>query len=211
MHLCSRMMDELEKMKQENAKFQVELEDSLMEFPVLMEKARTGESKAFLTLKKLYTIEVLEGVGTVGGPGPAVAQWWGRYMRVRAWLEIVPTSSWRNGGALWTRWHKRGMDEDEGRRIVLLDTRTSLHRAHGGVKRPPQQPAQPAVRQLLGPAHAQTTPQGTPAAAAVRTQRPDAAREGRLCVEMLQSPTRFGAVEHRGADLQGSVQSNGAF
>uniref|UniRef100_A0A7S4GKI5 Kinesin-like protein n=1 Tax=Eutreptiella gymnastica TaxID=73025 RepID=A0A7S4GKI5_9EUGL len=56
--LKSRMMDELEKMKQENAKFQVELEDSLMEFPVLMEKARTGESKAFLTLKKLYTIEV---------------------------------------------------------------------------------------------------------------------------------------------------------
>ena len=37
------------------------------------------------------------------------------------------------------------------------------------VKRPPQQPARPPVRQLLGPADAETTPQGAPAAAAVRT------------------------------------------
>ena len=41
-------------------------------------------------------------------------------------------------------------------------------------KRPPQQPAQLPVRQLLGSADAETTPQGTTAAAAVRTQRPDA-------------------------------------
>ena len=68
------------------------------------------------------------------------------------------------------------------------------------VKRPPQQPAQPPVRQLLGaadaqtahpaasstaPAHqllgsanAETTPAGAPAAAADRTQRPDATCEG---------------------------------
>ena len=68
------------------------------------------------------------------------------------------------------------------------------------VKRPPQQPAQPPVRQLLGaadahtahpaasrtaPAHqrlgsanAETTPAGAPAAAAGRTQRPDATCEG---------------------------------
>ena len=36
------------------------------------------------------------------------------------------------------------------------------------IKRPPQQPIQPPVRQLLGPANAETTPHGTPAAAAVR-------------------------------------------
>ena len=68
------------------------------------------------------------------------------------------------------------------------------------VKRPPQQPAQPPVRQLLGaadaqtapatfstaPAHqrrgtanAETTPAGAPAAAADRTQRPDATCEGK--------------------------------
>ena len=34
-------------------------------------------------------------------------------------------------------------------------------------------------RQLLGSANAETTPQGTPAVAAVRTQRPDAARGGK--------------------------------
>ena len=66
------------------------------------------------------------------------------------------------------------------------------------VKQPPQQPAQPPVRQLRGPANAQTapaatstapahqrlssanvrmTPAGVPAAAAVRTQRPDATCE----------------------------------
>ena len=69
------------------------------------------------------------------------------------------------------------------------------------VKRPPQQPAQPPVRQLLGAADAQTahpatfstapthqllgsanaetTPAGAPAAAADRTQRPDATCEGK--------------------------------
>ena len=69
----------------------------------------------------------------------------------------------------------------------------------GGVKRPRQQPAQPPIRQLLGaadaqaahpatfstaPAHqllgsanAETTPAGAPAAAADRTQRPDATCE----------------------------------
>ena len=36
----------------------------------------------------------------------------------------------------------------------------------------------PPVRQLLGPATAATTPKGPQAAAAVRTRRPDAAREG---------------------------------
>ena len=68
------------------------------------------------------------------------------------------------------------------------------------VKRPQQQPAQPPIRQLLGatdaqtahpatfstaPAHqrlgsanAETTPAGAPAAAADRTQRPDATCEG---------------------------------
>ena len=68
------------------------------------------------------------------------------------------------------------------------------------VKRPPQQSAQPPIRQLLGatdaqaahpatsstapahqrrgPANAETTPAGAPAAAADRTQRPDATREG---------------------------------
>ena len=53
--------------------------------------------------------------------------------------------------------------------------------AEGSVKRPPQHPAQPPVRQLLGPAPAtaETTPAGTRAAAAVSTQRPDAAREGK--------------------------------
>ena len=69
------------------------------------------------------------------------------------------------------------------------------------VKRPPQQPAQPPVRQLLDAADAQTaypatsstapahqppgsadaemTPAGAPAAAADRTQRPDATCEGK--------------------------------
>ena len=68
------------------------------------------------------------------------------------------------------------------------------------VKRPPEQPAQPPIRQLLGaadaqtahaatsstaPAHqplgsanAETTPAGAPAAAAIRPQRPDATCEG---------------------------------
>ena len=47
------------------------------------------------------------------------------------------------------------------------------------VKRPPQQPAQPPVRPLLSPADAETTPQGSPAAAADRKQRPDATCEGK--------------------------------
>ena len=68
------------------------------------------------------------------------------------------------------------------------------------VERPPQQPAQPPIRQLLGtaneqtepatsstaPTHrplgsanAETTPAGAPAAAADRTQRPDATCEGK--------------------------------
>ena len=69
------------------------------------------------------------------------------------------------------------------------------------VKRPRQQPAQPPIRQLLGATDAQTahhatfstvpthqplgsanaemTPAGAPAAAAVRTQRPDATCEGK--------------------------------
>ena len=47
------------------------------------------------------------------------------------------------------------------------------------VKRPPQQPAQPPVRQRRGSANAETTPAGAPAAAADRKQRPDATREGK--------------------------------
>ena len=47
------------------------------------------------------------------------------------------------------------------------------------VKRPPQPPAQPPVHQLSGPDDAATPPQGTPAAAADRTQRPDATCEGK--------------------------------
>ena len=43
---------------------------------------------------------------------------------------------------------------------------------------PPHPPAQPPGRQRLGPATANTTPQGPRAAAAVRTHCPDAAREG---------------------------------
>ena len=45
------------------------------------------------------------------------------------------------------------------------------------VKRTPQQPV--PVRHLLGSANAETTPSGTQPAAADRTQRPDAAREGK--------------------------------
>ena len=47
------------------------------------------------------------------------------------------------------------------------------------VERPSQQPAQPPVRHLLGPGTAEMTPHRTPAAAAVKTQRPDATREGK--------------------------------
>ena len=76
------------------------------------------------------------------------------------------------------------------------------------VKRPRQQPAQPSIRQLLGaagaqtahpatsstaPAHqplgsvkAETTPAGAPAAAADRTQRPDATCGG----ETVQGPVK---------------------
>ena len=81
------------------------------------------------------------------------------------------------------------------------------HRGGGGawtaktVNRPPQQPAQPPIHQLpgaadtqtahhttfstapahqrLGSANAETTPAGAPAAAADRTQRPDATCEGK--------------------------------
>ena len=44
---------------------------------------------------------------------------------------------------------------------------------------PPQQPAHPPVRQLLGSANAEKTPEGAQTAAVFRTQRPDAAREGK--------------------------------
>ena len=47
------------------------------------------------------------------------------------------------------------------------------------VKRPPKQPAQPPVRPPLGSANAETTPARAPAAAANRTQRPDATCEGK--------------------------------
>ena len=47
-----------------------------------------------------------------------------------------------------------------------------------GRKRHPPQPAQPPSHQRLGSATAETTPAGAPAAAADRTQRPDATCEG---------------------------------
>ena len=42
-----------------------------------------------------------------------------------------------------------------------------------------QHPVQPPLRQPLGTANAETAPHRTPAAAAVRTQRPDATCEGK--------------------------------
>ena len=47
------------------------------------------------------------------------------------------------------------------------------------VKRPLHQLTQPLVCQLLGSADAEMTSIGTPAAAAVRTQQPNVAREGK--------------------------------
>ena len=70
-----------------------------------------------------------------------------------------------------------GLTHTGTRRDMEWTTGHEGERAAKTVKRPPQHPAQPPVRQLLGPANAATT-QGTPAAAAVRTQRPDAARGG---------------------------------
>ena len=68
---------------------------------------------------------------------------------------------------------------------------TDTHSAAGGgrperggawaantVKRPPHPPAQPPAHQPLGSANAETTPARAPAAAADRTQRPDATCEG---------------------------------
>ena len=55
----------------------------------------------------------------------------------------------------------------------------SVQQENRPVEQPPPQPAQPPARQPLGPANAETTPAGAPAAVAVRTQRPDAARGGK--------------------------------
>ena len=79
----------------------------------------------------------------------------------------------RRGGAIGP--HARG----NAARHVVDDLNAEGEWAAKTLKRPPQQPAQPPVRQLLGPVNLETTPQGTPAVAAVRTQRPDAAREGK--------------------------------
>ena len=73
----------------------------------------------------------------------------------------------RRGGAIGPRAHKRG--ETCGGR-----PESGGCWATNTVKRPPQQSAQPPVRQLLGSANAEPTPQ---AAAAARTQRSDATRE----------------------------------
>ena len=68
------------------------------------------------------------------------------------------------------------------------------------VKRPPQEPAQPPVRQRLCPADAETAPQGTRAAAALGTQRPDAARggEGRVTVQGPVKKQRPDRMSHGG-------------
>ena len=88
------------------------------------------------------------------------------------------------------------------------------------VKRTPQQPAQPPMRQLLGatdaqtahpatsstaPTHqllgsanAETTPAGAPATAADRTQRPDMRREERVTVQGPVKKQQPDGMSHRG-------------
>ena len=137
-------------------------------------------------------------------PDPRAAghRWWGSpAAQRRCWSAPGGSSAqWATAGARveqgpWaSRTRKRskagcGRPEDGG----VGSTKT--------VKRPPQQPAQPPVRQLLGaadtqtahpatsstaPVHqrlgsanAETTPAGAPAAAAVRTQRRDATCGGK--------------------------------
>ena len=60
----------------------------------------------------------------------------------------------------WTTWMRRGVG--------------SKNR-----KTTPTIPSTAPVRQLLGSANVETTPQGTQTAAAVRTQQPDTAHEGK--------------------------------
>ena len=56
---------------------------------------------------------------------------------------------------------------------------TWMRRGFGSANRTPATTSTTPVRQLLGSANAETTRQGTPAAAAIRKQRPDAAHEGK--------------------------------
>ena len=78
-------------------------------------------------------------------------------------------------------WGGRGGQHAHGSAVrhVVDDLDADGKWAASTAKRPPRQPAQPPVLRLLGPANAATTPQGTPAAAADRTQRPDATCEGK--------------------------------
>ena len=119
----------------------------------------------------------------------------------------VPPLHHRGGGSR-AQWATAGARAEQG----TWGSRTRKHREAGcgppedrgvwtakAVKRPPQQPAQPPIRlllgaadaqtahpatfstapahQLLGSANAETTPARAPAAAADRTQRPDATCE----------------------------------
>ena len=72
------------------------------------------------------------------------------------------TGTTRRGGVIGP--HARG----NAARHVVVDLDAGGEWAANTAQQPPQQPAPPSVCQLLGPANAQTTPQGTPAAAAVR-------------------------------------------
>ena len=101
----------------------------------------------------------------------------------------------------WSIWAPRTRQRGEagggrpGQHAEGCSTRASRTRKHGEacggqpecggewaaktIKRSPHQPVQPPVHQLLGPANTEMTPQGARAAAADRTQRPDAACEGK--------------------------------
>ena len=75
-----------------------------------------------------------------------------------------------------------GMSHTGSRTRKCGEAWDNLSAEGSGQQKPYNDPAttnRTPVRQLLGSANAETTPAGTRAAAAVRTQRPDAAREGK--------------------------------
>ena len=85
-------------------------------------------------------------------------------------------------GRLWTACGQRCVDSKSSQRTPATTSTSSIRQLLGATD---AQTAHPAtfstapIRQLLGSANAETTPAGAPAAAADRTQRPDATCEGK--------------------------------
>ena len=104
------------------------------------------------------------------------------YLQVWSWAVKHSFGGGGGGTPAWTACGQRRVDSKNGQTTPATTSTSSIRQLLGAAD---AQTAHPATfstapaHQLLGSANAETTPARAPAAAADRTQRPDAAREGK--------------------------------